>query len=373
MEFLAISEKYLDEYAELKATYDGKDPQAFVFLLDAKEKKSDLVVENGVAKIDITGTLGNSWWSGTEYSEIIRKTLEAEKREDVIEIEYNVDSPGGQVSGLEEAARAIKTTTKKTTAIVKNVAASAAYWLASQTDKIISKNNSAIFGSIGVMAVFYDLKEMMKKDGVKEIKIISSYAPDKNPDPATEEGKKKYQLHVDKLHGLFVDAVAEGRNTTAGNINENYGKGGVVFSDEALKAGMIDNVDLNINETPINNNEEENEMAGEKTYSEAEFNAAVKAAKDEGVKAGIETERKRVNKHLSYLGEAKNETLLENIESGKTFAECVEGYAEEKYAKKELESRIDEQSESDASHGGNGDGGESEDVIATHEALFGKK
>lgn len=373
MEFLAISEKYLDEYAELKATYDGKDPQAFVFLLDAKEKKSDLVVENGVAKIDITGTLGNSWWSGTEYSEIIRKTLEAEKREDVIEIEYNVDSPGGQVSGLEEAARAIKNVTKKTTAVVKNVAASAAYWLASQTDKIISKNNSAVFGSIGVMAVFYDLKEMMKKDGVKEVKIISSYAPDKNPDPATEEGKKKYQLHVDKLHALFVEAVAEGRKTTPENVNKNYGKGGVLFSDEALEAGMINEIDLNMKAAPINNNEKENEMAGEKTYSETEFNAAVKAAKDEGVKAGIETERERVNKHLSYLGEAKNETLLANIEAGKSFESCVETYAEEKYAKKELKSRIDDQKEPEASHGGSGEGSETEDVIATHEALFGKK
>lgn len=371
MELLAINLDHIDSFCSIKSKYEQGEHKAFLFLAEEKKKNSDLNIKNGVAKIDISGVLGNAWYYDTEYNTIIQKTIEAESRPDVKSIDFIIDSPGGLVSGVEEAARTIKSVTKPTKAIVKNIAASAAYWLASQTDEIIAMNESAQVGSIGVMAVFYDWSKWEEKNGIKEIKIISSKAPDKNPDIKTEKGMKKYQTEIDKLHDIFAKNVANGRNTTIEDVNENFGQGGVLFSEEAKKAGMIDFINLSIKDL-TNNDNGVKAMADEKTFTQAELNAAIATAKAEGVKEGTSLERTRVEKHLTYLGSAKNESILENIKNGTAFSDSVEKYAEEKFAKTELKSRGDENPEPKEQAGPKGQEPKEKDPVQAHKDMFGR-
>lgn len=338
MEILALNRDHIDLFSQ-KQEMKNAETTAFFDFLTEKKSHSDLKIENGIAKISVIGILGNSWWSDSNYSRIIELTKEAEISQMVKEIEYIIDSPGGEIDGLEETARMISKVSKPTKAIVKNMACSAGYWIASQCDEIVATNEGAVIGSIGVMAVYYDYKKMMEKEGIKAIKIVSSNAPNKDTDPATEKGYKKIQERIDKQHEIFVKYVAKGRKVDIETVNENYGQGDVFVSADALENGMIDRLDLNIYGLE-NNNSEENEMAGnEKTYTVAEFEAAVKTAREEGIKAGTDAERERVKKHLAYAGEAKLESVKEGIESGKAFSECVETYASEKYQKIEAENR----------------------------------
>lgn len=370
MHLLAINPEFVESYRQ-KLEMESADKSAFFMFFEEKKARRNLNIENGVAIINIKGILGDSWWSDSDYSTIIELTKEAESDPAVKSIDYIIDSPGGTVNGLEETARAIKEATKPTKAVIKNMACSAGYWIASQCDEVVSVNESAIIGSIGVMAVYYDYSKMMKNDGVEKIKIVSSKAPDKNLDPATEKGFKKIQAQLDKTHDIFVKFVAAGRDTTPENVNENYGKGDVLIAEDALNAGMIDRIDLSVNH--ITNNEEDEKMAvTEKTYSVEEFNAAVKAAKDEGITAGISKERARVEKHLAYLGSAKNESILENLKSGAEFADCVEKYAEEKFAKTEINSRKDENKEPKEETAGQEAGEKKSDVYAVHAQMTGR-
>lgn len=374
MEILALNKEHLESFVALMGKYESGDHKAFMFLIEDKKKSVDLKVVNGVAKIKITGILGNSWYYDTEYQKIIQQTIEAENREDVKSIDFIIDSPGGLVSGCEECGRMIAQAQKPTRAVVKNLAASAAYWLASQADKIVVTNESAQVGSIGVMAVVYDFKKYLEKEGIKEIKIISSNAPDKNPDPATEKGFKKYQAEIDKLHEIFAKNVAKGRKCDILKVNEEFGRGGVLFSIEAKEVDMIDEISMEI-EGLENNKQELKTMTkaneNEKTITAADLEAAVTAAKEEGIKA----ERERVKKHLSYIGSAKNETILANIENGSEFSACVEKYAEEKYAKIEIDKRANENQIPAAQTGPIPieEKPEEKSAIKAHKEMFGKK
>ena len=372
MELICLNKNHIDDMVNRRARCEGGDEKAFLFMIEDKKKNSALTVVDGVAKIDIVGLLGDGWYYDTEYSTIISQTIVAEGREDVDSIDYIVDSPGGLISGCEECARAIASVTKPTRSVVKNLAASAAYWLASQTNKIDVVNESAKVGSIGIMAVFYDYKKWEKEMGIQEIKIISSNAPDKNPDPATTEGHEKYQAEINQLHEIFAKNVATGRGVTVEKVNADYGKGGILFAKEAKEIGMIDEVNLEI-EGFSNNSRGRDEMA-EKTNA-AELETAIVAAREEGriegIAEGTTAERTRIESHLGYLGAAKNETILANIKEGAAYSDSVEQYAEEKYAAKELAAIVDGSPSPEEKAGPDGEEKPKEQSLAeNHKRMF---
>jgi ClpP class serine protease len=145
------------------------------------------------------------------------------------------DSPGGAVTGISELAAQIRAVEKPISAYVFGMAASAAYWLASAADEIVSADTGVI-GSIGVVTSMPTLK-----NGERVI-IKSTQSPRKQADPATEEGRAQYQELVDEMADVFIDAVATNRSTTRGNVLENYGQGGEYLARQAVDRGMIDRV-----------------------------------------------------------------------------------------------------------------------------------
>lgn len=158
------------------------------------------------------------------------KALEADEK--IKEIQLLIDSPGGSITGISDFAQLIKASDKPTAAFVVGEAASAAYWVASAADRIIS-TDTGLVGSIGV--VF-----RVGSDG--EGSIISSQSPDKRPDVKTKEGRAVVQALVDNLADIFVEAVAENRDTTVKDVLANFGKGGLLVASQALEVGMIDGI-----------------------------------------------------------------------------------------------------------------------------------
>jgi ClpP class serine protease len=170
----------------------------------------------------------------TTYPEINAAIAAAEQDDSITNITYEVDSPGGSVDGLFTTLAAMQSAKKPSKAIVGSLAASAAYAVVSQADKIVVSNIAARLGSIGIVQTYYDDEN--------EISITSTNAPRKRPDVRTEEGIAMVREELDALHEIFVEAISQGRDTTPENINANFGQGGTFLAREALKRGMIDEI-----------------------------------------------------------------------------------------------------------------------------------
>lgn len=304
----AIAKANLAELKEME-----KQPKASAFI------NTEYYTENGVGVgvIPVHGTLG-SWW-GTYYEDIRASIAEFEADPMIGRIVFDINSPGGYVNGVAETAQMIKDCPKPTEARVSYMAASGAYWLASQCDKIVATTKVASFGSIGVITDFWDESKHDEQHGFKHIVITSTDAPNKYIDPATEKGYNEILSELDHIHAVFAEAVASGRGVDIDTVNEKFGKGGILFAEDALKAGMIDAIAINM------------EDAMTKTYSEEDFTAALSKER-EGWKA-------EVQRHLEHIGRVNKETILAAIKNDTPYAEVVGTYFKEEYAQKELEAK----------------------------------
>ena len=211
---------------------------------------STIQIKDGIAMIPIQGLLTKGtdsplarliFGSGTSYLELIRAVGEADLNAEVELIHYLVDSPGGDMNGAFDAAKAIKESKKPSVAIVSGMAASAAYLLASQADEIKSVNEADRVGSIGV------LRRLFTSENIHN--ITSNNAPFKAPDPREQEGIDKIKEQLDMVHNLMSKVIAEGRNTDQATVNRDFGKGMLFTSDIAINHGMIDGIEGNVLDT----------------------------------------------------------------------------------------------------------------------------
>jgi len=220
-----------------------------------KEKTPQLyILRDGEAHISIQGILSRkrSFWAmifgsapSLTYDEIALAVGQADADPIVKTIVLDINSPGGSVDGVDVAAQAVKNATKPTEARVDNLAASGAYWIASQANNIMATSPAAAFGSIGVIAELMDDTRAWKEIGVDIVLIGSTDAPAKKAayQPTTKEGQAVWQKELDDLHAVFAGRVAEGRNVSIEKINSDFGQGGLVIAIDAKKAGMIDRID----------------------------------------------------------------------------------------------------------------------------------
>jgi ClpP class serine protease len=203
---------------------------------------------DGVAILPITGPIFPRANMMTEYSgatsintltDDYRKALDSS---DVGAILLLVDSPGGAVSGINAFADIVAAGAKKkyTTAFVAGSAASAAYWIASAASEIAMERTGMV-GSIGVVAAI-PVQVAPDAGGDLWIEIVSSNAPNKRPDPVSEDGRIEIVATLDAVEKQFVADVARGRKTTVEKVLADFGRGGVKVGADAVKAGMADKV-----------------------------------------------------------------------------------------------------------------------------------
>lgn len=231
----------------------------------------------------------------TTYSDIVQAIAAANANPNVKDIVLNIDSPGGSVDGMIDAMAAIQTSRKPITTRGVNKVASAAYGLATQTQRITAANKMTRFGSVGVAAGF------RVDDSLVE--LVSTNAPAKRPDVKTEEGRAMVVAELDAMHDVFVEAIATGRGTTIEKVNADFGRGGTLLAEEAQRRGMIDAIAQPIavgNSTNTassgGNNTGDHKMDLDKLR--AEHPDVYQAA----VKVGTDAERDRTTAHL-VLGE----------------------------------------------------------------------
>ena len=342
---LLSDRKYLIEYSKvLKTAKEMREAREDLMLSlsainvtprNAEQLSKSYVVDSeGTAHIPIVGELtphaetdvcgGYTANALTEYGFIIAATQAADEDESVERIQYDVNSPGGYVDGLMGAVDAIRSATKETLAFVDGMAASAAYWLVSQTDKIVAASPASRVGSIGVAVEILDFTRALEMEGIDKIILTSTDAPLKRPDVKTEEGQGLIVDSLDDTHKVFVQYVAEGRGVDPGEVTDKYGRGGMLIAENALIAGMIDlieKVPARRAETILDVIQTENTVleAGTKPQ-EAKMEDLVALRKEypglvaEAVNEGITQERARVAELRTYVeADPDNQKLAEVV------------------------------------------------------------
>lgn len=240
------------EGLELVLSVAARENQASIEALEAYRARhvptAERLTKRGpVAILSISGPMfrhANMFTavSGATSYEVLRRDLQAALDEPSLRaLLLNFDTPGGEVSGVDELAKAIRAgkARKPIVAYVGGSAASAGYWMGSQATEIVVAE-TAMLGSIGVRAVVQDTTEADAKAG--RIEFISSQSPGKRADVSSDEGRGRIQRTIDAMADVFIATVAEGRGVKADDVIAKFGGGDVLIGRAAVAAGMADRI-----------------------------------------------------------------------------------------------------------------------------------
>jgi len=217
--------------------------ESHVPALLATEPRPQIQKRLAAGQIGIFGILGQSeGFVDTDYFAIRASVKRALADPSVRTIDLIIDSPGGAVLGLPETADAIYSAnrTKPVRAFIPGVAASAAYWLASQASTITLTPSGEV-GSVGVIDIHADISKALDNAGVKLTAVTAgSHKVERAPfTPLSDDAKAHMQLGVNEWYSDFLSAIRRGRGARV-SPTDNYGGGRMLNSREARAAGLID-------------------------------------------------------------------------------------------------------------------------------------
>jgi signal peptide peptidase SppA len=159
----------------------------------------------------------------------------------VEKIAFQVSSPGGTVTGVEELANKIRNLGKPTMAYTDSEMASAAYWISSASDKVTASPSSTV-GSIGVYMAIPDYSEAAKMAGIKMVVIKSGKFKGAGIEGTSldEDQMGNLQAGVDTIHAEFKDAVNMKRKMVKAEAMEGQVFSGKQAAAQGLVTGLAD-------------------------------------------------------------------------------------------------------------------------------------
>jgi protease-4 len=222
------------------------DQQAFFDISDfIVPREGALVDEEGTGHVSISGALGDNmppiWgkFGNTDYRQL-RSELAEISRSGAERLVLHVDSPGGMVSGLEEAGQAILDTGLATAARVDGMACSAAYYLACCAD-LIEATPSSDVGNIGTVLCWADDSAFWEGMGV-EFHVMTNEGADLKgtfrDSPMTDSQREFLQEELNRVGADFRHHVEGNRD----GIDPMVFRAGWYSGDQALGLGLIDTV-----------------------------------------------------------------------------------------------------------------------------------
>lgn len=190
-----------------------------------------------------------SFWTdvmgGTSLDVLSLQLAQARADDSVRAVVLDVDSPGGGVYGVDEVAEQLAEldAQKPVVAFVSGLAASAAYWLASSSSRIVASPSSDL-GSIGVYALHFDTSGAMREAGIVPTLIkAGEFKAEGNPYfPLTDEDRDAMQARINVHMTRFVSRVARGRGVGVDVVRKDFGRGRVVDAKTAADVGMATDI-----------------------------------------------------------------------------------------------------------------------------------
>ncbi|PIN74608.1 signal peptide peptidase SppA [Candidatus Woesearchaeota archaeon CG10_big_fil_rev_8_21_14_0_10_37_12] len=200
--------------------------------------------DGNIAIIPLNGAIyteqESSLFEGIESQDIIDLIEKANENEKIKAIIFEINSPGGSPVATDEIAQAIKKTNKTTVAVIREVGASGAYWVATATDTIFA-NRMSLTGSIGVRASRLEFAGLLDDYNVTYRRLVAGHLKDAGSPykEMTAEEQQLFQRLLDNLHTEFIHAVAENRNLPEEQVRQ-LATGFVYIGSEAKELGLID-------------------------------------------------------------------------------------------------------------------------------------
>ena len=180
--------------------------------------------------------------------EKIRSILnKAEKDKEIQALLIKMNSPGGTVTASDiifHLLNEYKENNKvKVYVQVMDLAASGGYYVALAGDEIIAHPTSLV-GSIGVIALKVNLKDLMTKIGV-DWEIVKSGDKKDFMSPFrsfTKEERDLFQDTIDKYHQRFITTITQNRPKLKTTQVELLADGRIFDSEQAKKLNLIDDI-----------------------------------------------------------------------------------------------------------------------------------
>lgn len=197
-----------------------------------------------VAQVYIDGLIA----AGTDANaETINAGLEDAFKSSSKLIMLTINSPGGSPVQAGQVYREIrhlkaKYPKKKVVAVITDVGASGAYYIAAAADEIYA-DPASIVGSIGVIMEGFGFEGVLKKLGVERRVLTAGTNKDMlDPFQPMNDTQVKYvKAMLDDIHGQFIQAVKDGRGKRLDSKNHPELFSGLFWTgDQALKLGLID-------------------------------------------------------------------------------------------------------------------------------------
>lgn len=185
-----------------------------------------------------------AWLFGGMTNPMIVRALDAALNDENIDrIVLDFHSPGGDVAGMDDLVDAINkaVASKPVIAMVHDMAASAAYWMACRCSRVIA-SPSAIIGSIGAISVYYDDSQWAKDHGDRA--VVISDAPHKAMGHygvvIDEQMVEREMKLVGDMSSGFRQAVSDARGIST---DELLAMGGSMhYAPDAHERGLIDEI-----------------------------------------------------------------------------------------------------------------------------------
>lgn len=232
------------EYQEHKGAHGEKS-------YEIDDKGRAWIAMAGPLFCDGPGMEAIAWWcGGLTYGQIICAVETAALDPLVREVWLAIDSPGGMVTGVAEAALALRQAgaVKPLYAQAVGDMASAAYWTGCQAARIYA-SPTAQLGSIGVVVTVYDDSKLLEDWGIKRYVVTDDGAPRKRPDYSAADGLDDLKRNANVVAALFRAEVAAARGVDEAWVLEQMGRGSVLAGPDALAAKLCDAIALDLDAT----------------------------------------------------------------------------------------------------------------------------
>ena len=215
-------------------------------LIEGKGRPKILLLDlDGVISFGVKKTLlGVGGPSPVEYFREALKKADKDKR--IAGLIIRINSPGGGVTASDTIYHEIESFKQKKKvpvyAYIMDVGASGAYYVASAADRIIA-SPTGLAGSIGVIAMKFNIQGLMSRIGVK----AETYKSGPEKDfwspfrPSTPKEKAMLQGIIEDLYGRFINVVYKNRRKVLTRAQVlSLADGRIFTADQALQDKLID-------------------------------------------------------------------------------------------------------------------------------------
>jgi protease-4 len=210
---------------------------------------------NKILLLDVSGIIseerqskGMGFKEETSMVDRFKEELKKAESDKTIQgILVRINSPGGTVTASDIIYHELREFKQKTgvkvIAALMDTATSGGYYVAVAADSIIA-HPTTITGSIGVIALKFNVQELLSKIGVEEESITSGDKKDLMSPfrPTTPEEREILQTIIDKLYHRFIEVIDEGRPSLTHAAIARIADGRIFTSDQALEAKLIDGI-----------------------------------------------------------------------------------------------------------------------------------